>query len=251
MLVLALIVESHKTTEIFTEWELNYIRKFLYYNITIQTPSTRKQIISLYKKALTRIKEGLAVLNRKIKNFEAQHKILNSVNENGSAQNNGIKNDCITENEQEIEHLENGSIKDELEQLCLEINQLDLVTEEVSVCNDMHCREIYEYFLTHLLRECLVPGLIVDANYPRKSACLELLLFFQQTFPGKKWENVLFDEDISNLTYNIVFDSYDSNKEICVALLKNFSPGKLQSVSTFFSPIVNIICDVHYFHSTQ
>lgn len=235
-MVLALIVESHKTTEIFTEWELSFMKKFLYYNITVQTPSTRKQIISLYKKALTRVKEGLAVINRKIKNYEAQHKILPSVTENGSDQSNGIINNRTAEKEQEIVVLETGSLKDELEQLCLEMNQLDLATERVSVCNDMYCREIYEYFLSHLLRECLVPGLIVDANYPRKSACLELLLFFQQSFPGKKWEHLWFDEDINNIVYNTVFDSYESNKEMCVALLKNFSPGKLQSVSTYLSP---------------
>lgn len=61
---MALIVESQKSTEIFSTWELSYLKKYFYYNVTTQSPNTRQQIIAYFKKALTRIKEGLAVLTR-------------------------------------------------------------------------------------------------------------------------------------------------------------------------------------------
>lgn len=64
MSVLALIVECQKSTEIFTTWELNFLKKYFFYNVTTQMPNTRQQLIALYKKALVRIKEGLAVLVR-------------------------------------------------------------------------------------------------------------------------------------------------------------------------------------------
>lgn len=64
--MLALIVECQKSTEIFSEWELEFLKKFFYYNVTSQIPNTIQQIKSLYKKALTRIKEGDFVIQRQI-----------------------------------------------------------------------------------------------------------------------------------------------------------------------------------------
>ncbi|KRT82581.1 hypothetical protein AMK59_4444, partial [Oryctes borbonicus] len=63
---LALIVESQKSTEIFSTWELDFLKKYFFYNATTQMPNTRQQIIALYKKALVRIKGSMAVLVRHI-----------------------------------------------------------------------------------------------------------------------------------------------------------------------------------------
>ncbi|KAI4458024.1 thada/death receptor interacting protein [Holotrichia oblita] len=59
---LALIVESQKSTEIFSTWELDFLKKYFHYNANTQVPSTRQQIVALYKRALLRIKEGMGVL---------------------------------------------------------------------------------------------------------------------------------------------------------------------------------------------
>ncbi|CAH1983277.1 unnamed protein product [Acanthoscelides obtectus] len=56
---LASIVESQKTTALFLTWELDYLRVFMRYNITSHTPCIRKQIVTLYKKALTRYSAGM------------------------------------------------------------------------------------------------------------------------------------------------------------------------------------------------
>lgn len=62
--VLALVVECQKSTEIFSTWELNFLKNYFHYNVTTQIPNTRQQMIALYKKALTRLKESLAVLTK-------------------------------------------------------------------------------------------------------------------------------------------------------------------------------------------
>ncbi|XP_050508206.1 thyroid adenoma-associated protein homolog isoform X1 [Diabrotica virgifera virgifera] len=64
--VLAALVESQKTTEIFLNWELKYLLKYLCYNITSQIPHVRKQISSYYKKALFRFNAGSQVITRNI-----------------------------------------------------------------------------------------------------------------------------------------------------------------------------------------
>ncbi|GJQ88097.1 hypothetical protein Trydic_g13108 [Trypoxylus dichotomus] len=63
---LALVIESQKSTEIFSTWELDFLKKYFFYNVTTQMPNTRQQIIALYKKAFIRIKESMAVLVRHI-----------------------------------------------------------------------------------------------------------------------------------------------------------------------------------------
>ncbi|KAJ8947048.1 hypothetical protein NQ318_019941 [Aromia moschata] len=63
---LASIIESQKTTEVFLDWEFEYLRKYLRYNITSPTPSFRKQIIAYYKKALTRYNAGFYVIVRNV-----------------------------------------------------------------------------------------------------------------------------------------------------------------------------------------
>ncbi|KAK9674889.1 hypothetical protein QE152_g40784, partial [Popillia japonica] len=54
---LALVVENQKSTEIFSTWELDFLKKYFHYNANTQIPSTRQRIIALYKRAVLRIKE--------------------------------------------------------------------------------------------------------------------------------------------------------------------------------------------------
>lgn len=61
-----MIVESQKSTEIFLDWEFDFLIKYLHYNITSQIPNVRKQIITLYKKAMTRYSTGYYVIMRNI-----------------------------------------------------------------------------------------------------------------------------------------------------------------------------------------
>ncbi|XP_057665069.1 thyroid adenoma-associated protein homolog isoform X1 [Diorhabda carinulata] len=68
--VLAVIIETQKSTELFLNWELDYLIKYIHYNITTQIPHIRRQIISYYKKALTRFNAGFAVLSRNLGNLE-------------------------------------------------------------------------------------------------------------------------------------------------------------------------------------
>ncbi|KAJ8945809.1 hypothetical protein NQ314_009031 [Rhamnusium bicolor] len=64
--VLASIVESQKSTEVFLDWEFDFLSNYMHYNITSQTPNIRKQIISYYKKALARYNAGFYVIIRNI-----------------------------------------------------------------------------------------------------------------------------------------------------------------------------------------
>lgn len=46
--------------------ELNFLMKFFQYNVTTQEPSIKQDILALYKKALTRIKDSYMTLKRSI-----------------------------------------------------------------------------------------------------------------------------------------------------------------------------------------
>lgn len=201
--MLALVVERQKSTELFTEGELIFLKKFLYYNIAAQVAATRKEIVHLYKKTFTRINEGLAVLNRTIKNETKHKQIIESKNQT-------IK--CPMQLQYDIETITNVTVT-------------DATTEAIKNKN------LYVNFLNQVLRECLLPGLLNDANFPRRSTCLELLLFFHETFKEKRWKDVWLDDDIFNLKYVIIFDSYESNKQLAVKLYKYISTDKMYKVS--------------------
>lgn len=55
ILALKLLVESRKTTEMFNEFELNYIKLFVDYNSNCQSPATRHSSMALLSKALIRL----------------------------------------------------------------------------------------------------------------------------------------------------------------------------------------------------
>ncbi|XP_066137388.1 uncharacterized protein THADA isoform X2 [Euwallacea fornicatus] len=69
LLVLASVAESLKSTELYLDWEFIFLLNFISYNITSQTPSTRKQILAYYKKVLTRYDAGFKVIHRNINNL--------------------------------------------------------------------------------------------------------------------------------------------------------------------------------------
>ena len=50
MSALAVLAESHRTTEIFSASELQLIKTFLVYNVNTEIPSSRQKTIALLKK---------------------------------------------------------------------------------------------------------------------------------------------------------------------------------------------------------
>ncbi|XP_045500038.1 thyroid adenoma-associated protein homolog [Colias croceus] len=64
ILSLSLIVESPKTTEIFTEKELDFVLHFLKYNCNAQAPHFRQLMLSLLKKFIKRLDDSYKVLKR-------------------------------------------------------------------------------------------------------------------------------------------------------------------------------------------
>ncbi|KAG5896481.1 hypothetical protein JTB14_005862 [Gonioctena quinquepunctata] len=79
--VLAVIVESQKTTEIFLDWELDYLMSYISYNITSQVPHIRKQILAFYKKALVRYNAGFHVIVRNISFLNRRLEIVEEAQE--------------------------------------------------------------------------------------------------------------------------------------------------------------------------
>lgn len=59
-----MIIEVQKSTEVFLEWEFEYLSNYLHYNIVTQIPHIRNQIQNLYKKALYRFTAGLKIIER-------------------------------------------------------------------------------------------------------------------------------------------------------------------------------------------
>ncbi|KAL1490921.1 hypothetical protein ABEB36_011593 [Hypothenemus hampei] len=66
LLVLATVVESLRSTELFLDWEFMFLISYIRYNIASQTPSVRKQMVAYYKKILTRYDAGIKVIHRNI-----------------------------------------------------------------------------------------------------------------------------------------------------------------------------------------
>lgn len=69
LLVLASVAESLKSTELYLDWEFIFLINYIRYNITAQSPNVRKQIVSYYKKVLTRYDAGYKVILRNITNL--------------------------------------------------------------------------------------------------------------------------------------------------------------------------------------
>lgn len=203
------MVERQKTTELFTGSELTYLKKFLFYNLSAQVAATRKEIVHLYKKAFGRISEGMGVLTRTIQQEEKAK----------------LEMRCPIQLQYNVEYMNKA------------FNALAIAdSESVGV---VRSKTIYVNFLYLILRESLLPGLLNDANYPRRSACLELLLFFHKIFREKLWIHWWFEEDLSNLKSVIIFDTYETNKQTAVELYKIIAPQKEPNVRKTAPILIN------------
>ncbi|KAK9874674.1 hypothetical protein WA026_005494 [Henosepilachna vigintioctopunctata] len=63
---LKVVVECQRTTEYYTEWEFNFLMDYYILNGSIQIPQMRKQVTSLYKKAITRYFASFDVLKKQL-----------------------------------------------------------------------------------------------------------------------------------------------------------------------------------------
>ncbi|XP_039994968.1 thyroid adenoma-associated protein isoform X2 [Xiphias gladius] len=63
---LGLVCESHRSTEVLTQQEMDLIRYFLLPNLNSQSPGVRQQTVSLLKKLLCRVKDSTQLLQKKL-----------------------------------------------------------------------------------------------------------------------------------------------------------------------------------------
>uniref|UniRef100_A0A1Y1MLP0 tRNA (32-2'-O)-methyltransferase regulator THADA n=3 Tax=Photinus pyralis TaxID=7054 RepID=A0A1Y1MLP0_PHOPY len=64
--ILAIVVNSHSSTEVFSEWELNFLIEYCYYNVSVPNGSFRQKLISCTKKVMMRVKDVTNVFENKI-----------------------------------------------------------------------------------------------------------------------------------------------------------------------------------------
>ncbi|CAH0552961.1 unnamed protein product [Brassicogethes aeneus] len=155
--VLGVIVESQKSTELFLEWEFDFLLSYLFYNISSQVPHIRKETITYYKHALARYEASYNVIQRNIKK-------IYGYNEKA---------------------------------------------------------KYYTKFLKSFTK-LLIGNLARDANYPRRCASLELLLLAEPILKDD-WIGCWNKDAVFNLQ-NILYDSYEGNKKMAVAILHKLSP---------------------------
>nr|CAI5849814.1 unnamed protein product [Callosobruchus analis] len=154
---LATVVENIKTSGLFLTWELDYLLVYIRYNVTSQKPNTRKQIISLYKKALARFSSGM----------------------------HAIKKD------------------------------IELIYGDIKVA--------YDSFLATFTKQ-LIGNLTFDSNFPRRNTSLELLLVLKDMIAKDDWLSYWTEDNVKNC-HLILFDGYEINKKMAVALLKTLLPS--------------------------
>ncbi|KAJ8917148.1 hypothetical protein NQ315_012640 [Exocentrus adspersus] len=69
---LAAVVDTQKSTEIFLDFEFEFLLTYIRFNITSQIPNIRKQMITYYKKAFTRYSAGYYVITKHRENLLKQ-----------------------------------------------------------------------------------------------------------------------------------------------------------------------------------
>lgn len=195
---------------------MEFLKKYFYYNITAQVPNTRKQIISLYKKVLLRVKEGLIVIDRMYKKFIVGRASVVDYTAEDSCKTSDIKVCQVNKT--------SNTINCSHEISAHSARDMSLIKRNYN---------LYFYFVGTFVKECLVTGLFADANYPRRSAALELLLYYQQNFSNTCWKRVWHKEDIQHLKNIVIYDTYDSNKDMAIAILREISSEGPLCVSYF------------------
>lgn len=199
--MLALIVESQKSTEIFTTYELNFILSFMKYNVNVQDSAVRQQISALVKKTLVRLEDSWPIVNG------------SSLFPNLIPTNNAARN-CV-------EHL--------IEKV---ISIPGVANEPEEVEEAIRIGKRYATFLNMLVMDILFDGLNVGCNHVRRAMCLELLCFvYERRYPYDMPYHNQFDK----LQYVVEHDTYEGNKVLAVKLMARvYSKNSMLQVSTFF-----------------
>ncbi|XP_060526228.1 tRNA (32-2'-O)-methyltransferase regulator THADA isoform X2 [Cylas formicarius] len=199
LLVLGCVAESLKTTELYLDWEFIFLINYIRYNITAQTPNVRKQIVAYYKKVLARFDAGYKVILRNIAHL----------------------NRCLESYRLAVE-------KDK----SLAKNPADNATVRfLNLYQEL--KKSYRCFICNLTK-ILIGNLSYDSNYPRRASSLELLLVIRTVLAPDEWKKCWSEDDVKN-SHNILFDTYESNKKMIVALLKSLPPHYLGFTNVNFT----------------
>ncbi|XP_025991728.1 thyroid adenoma-associated protein isoform X2 [Solenopsis invicta] len=183
--MLALLVESRKSTLRFTRMELDMILLFLNYNLC-----EKMEYVPLVKKALKRLKDSLAVMQRQL---SQELKMRSHFTEQGIASE--MYENTLTLSYQTSEQIE----------------------------QDM---KNYVMFFVNLRQIC-VSNLYPDATYGRRRSSLQILLLTQDLlhneFQDIKWEK----EQAETIFQCLLLDTYEPNKEMAYQIIKPMSPALL------------------------
>ncbi|XP_022900638.1 tRNA (32-2'-O)-methyltransferase regulator THADA [Onthophagus taurus] len=185
--VLGLIVESQKSREVFSLWELAFLKKFFHYNVTTQSPSIRQQLIGLYKKVFIRIRDTLSVLNRNLNNLTTK-----------------IENFNRNENTTDVDLNENRKMNF--------LKELEILKEQ-----DVDTRQ----FFMLMFQKYLCPGFQTGFNYQRRSVCLELVLFvITEKCVEEEEIRKLWKPEFTQFLIELLEDSYETNIKMAFLILK-------------------------------
>ncbi|XP_070171191.1 tRNA (32-2'-O)-methyltransferase regulator THADA isoform X2 [Polyergus mexicanus] len=175
--MLALLVESKKSTLRFTRVELDTILLWLRYNLC-----EKMEYIPFVKKALKRLKDSLAVMQRQLiqeENMRNRHKEQNSLNET----------------------YENA--------LALSYKTSEEIEQNITD---------YTIFFVNL-REICVNNLYPDATYSRRRSSLQILVLAQHLlcneFKDIKWTK----KQAETIFQCLLLDTYETNKEMAYQIL--------------------------------
>lgn len=158
-------------------------------------------MVNLIKKAFTRINDGMTVLSRAIQHEEKAKQEMN----------------CPIQLRYNMDYMN---------------KMFDNITEaDKETVGPARNKTIYVNYLSLILRECLQTGIMTDAEYGRRSACLELLVFFHEIFKEKLWVHWWFEDDLLLLKDIVIFDTYETNKQMALKVYKIIAPQKDPPVS--------------------
>ncbi|XP_032686483.1 thyroid adenoma-associated protein homolog [Odontomachus brunneus] len=181
---LALLVESKKSTLRFTYKELNIILLFLRCNLC-----EKMEYIPLIKKALKRLKDSLAVMQRQLIQRE---RIRNHDKENAAFET----------------YTDTLSVSDQISEQ-IEYNIMD-----------------YTVFFINL-REICVDNLYPDATYHRRRSSLRILLLVQELLSNEFKDIEWSKEQVEKIFQCLLLDTYEHNKEMAYQLIKHTDPNLL------------------------
>ncbi|XP_011351393.2 thyroid adenoma-associated protein homolog isoform X2 [Ooceraea biroi] len=182
---LALLVESKKSTLRFTRMELDMILSFLRYNF-----GEKMEYVPYIKKALKRLKDSLAVMQRQL----AQEEKMRS----------RFKEQDVTSEIYE-------SVLASSYQMSKQI-----------------VRDMKEYAMFFIdLRQACVSNLYPDATYDRRRSSLQMLLLMQELLRDEYRSVEWTKEQAETIFQCLLLDTYEPNKEMAYQILKPMNPTLL------------------------